>query len=448
MYNKGKACLNDLCTVTNINAKKPMKIIITGATGYIGRRVVLAALRVGHDCVSASRCPHQQAPWIHFDLTTASSFVFPPGTGAVIHLAADTSPGLEKNSEIEIKAAQHLIKAAQKIKAKFIFVSSQTARPDAPTKYGQTKWRIEQEVLAVGGWVVRPGMVYGGSERGLFGTLVGVTRRLPLLPYFFPIPKVQPIHVDDLAIGLLRLAECEDIPPGVLCLASNEPVSFSLFLSAIASSRLHRHRWFIPVPVLLIKAVLAIMGNKLSSGLGIHRLLSLFELPVMETTGDLQRLGLSLRPVQSGMHRAGDDRRRLLISEGRSLLTYILKEQPGFNLLCRYVRAVEMVRDGFSLKLPGWVIKFPFMIALIDRRTLALSHPGVELIWRLDAATALAEATIQGSRRFLGLGQRSGLLSSLSNIGYAIIAEVFCRIFGLICRPLLWFSMDVEKGQG
>jgi len=39
------------------------------------------------------------------------------------------------------------------------------------------------------------------SKRGLFGTLVKVVRRLPLLPTFLPAPKIQPIHVDDLAEG-------------------------------------------------------------------------------------------------------------------------------------------------------------------------------------------------------------------------------------------------------
>ena len=415
-----------------------MRLVVTGATGYIGGRLALLASKGGHEVVAASRRPVAPALcWIPFELSSTAAIVLPPGTNAVIHLAADTSPAAGVDDEREVLAARSLIAAAQQLEAKFVFVSSQTARPDAPTVYGRTKWRIEQEVLAVGGWVVRPGQVYGGCERGLFGTLVSAVRRLPVILAFLPAPKVQPIHVDDLAEGMLRIIERDDIPPGVLCLASPVPVSFTRFMLAIASGRVRRQRWLVPIPVMLIHVVGGVLGRRLRIRLGLERLNSLFELPLMDTANDLQRLELSLRSLPSGMHPSGDDRRRWLICEGQALLTYVLKERPGTSLLRRYVRAVEKLRGGSLLDLPAWTLRLPIALALLDDRAFALSARGAEFAWRLDAATTLAEATTQGARRFLGFGRSSGSLMSLISISRAVVAEIVWRVLRIAGTPFL-----------
>ena len=100
--------------------------------------------------------------WIFFDLSLDHLIVLPPGVDAVVHLAANTTQTTSSEDKREVFAAQMLIKAAREADARFIFISSQTARIDAPTAYGRNKWQIEQEVLLAGGWVVRPGQVYGG----------------------------------------------------------------------------------------------------------------------------------------------------------------------------------------------------------------------------------------------------------------------------------------------
>jgi NADH dehydrogenase len=75
----------------------------------------------------------------------------------VLHLAANTSTVSEIDGENEILAARVPLVAADKAGAKLVFVSSQTARYDAPSVYGNTKWRIEQAVLFLDSWVIRPG---------------------------------------------------------------------------------------------------------------------------------------------------------------------------------------------------------------------------------------------------------------------------------------------------
>lgn len=426
-----------------------MKIVVTGATGYVGTRLVNICGARGHQIVAMSRrqLTNHASLWLPFDLSVGDAIALPTGTDAVVHLAANTSMAKCVNEKQEILAAKALLSASQEVSAKFIFVSSQTARPDAPTAYGRTKWRIEQEVLSAGGWVVRPGQVYGGELRGLFGMLVKTVQQLPMLPAFLPAPKVQPIHVDDLAEGLLRIAERGDVPPGVYCLAAPDPVSFSKFLDVIAKSRLRCWRGFVPVPVAVINALAFVLGEALRTRLGLERLRSLFDLPVMETASDLKQLGLTLRPLRSGMHPSGNDRRRCLLREGRALLTYVLKEPPDSAVLRRYICAIEQLRGGQALGLPRAFLDYPIFLSLLDESVWAnKTATAEEFLWRLDTATMLAEATPTGAYRFLGLGREHGVLSSLLSMTSAVVCEVFWRMLRALFFPFLRLILGRVKG--
>ncbi|WNV06071.1 sugar nucleotide-binding protein [Candidatus Methylospira mobilis] len=419
-----------------------MKIAVTGANGYIGERFIKRALASGYEIIAYSRQRPESArcDWIPYELAADRPPDLPLDTDAVLHLATGKAPESENDSAQDLNAMEQLITAARKVNARLVFVSSQTARPDAPTAYGRSKWRIEQRVLSTEGRVVRPGQVYGGSERGLYGTLVESVRRLPVLPAFVPAPRVQPIHVDDLCDGLLRIAERNDLQSGVFHLAAPRPVSFSGFLGEIARTRLRCRRWFVPVPVIVVNAFAAIAGESLRSRLGLERLRSLFDLPVMSTAADLELLGLTLRPLRSGMHRSGHDAGRRLLLEGRSLLAYVLAAPSGSVLLRRYVRVINELRDGKALALPDFIVQWPMLLALIDGNDLGTAGAN-EFRWRLDAATILAEATTQGAQRFLGLGYRHGFLLSLLGMVRAVASEISWRILGILLSPVIRIAL-------
>lgn len=424
-----------------------MRMVITGATGYIGKRLTSLAIDRGHDVVIACRQQKvlSRSSWLHLDLVSSEVIVLPSGTDVVVHLAANTSASHGLHEEGEVFAAQRLIEATQKSGSELLFVSSQTARVDAPTPYGRIKWRIEQAVLAVGGCVVRPGQVYGGELHGLYGTLVRIVRKMPLLPAFLPAPKIQPIHVDDLVEGLLRIAERGGTKSGVYYLASPVPISFSDFLAEIAKTRLRCRRFFVPVPVVFINLFIALLGETRRTRFGLDRLRSLFYLPVMNTRADLGHLGLSLRPLKAGMHPAGDDRRRRLLRESKALLVYVLKEQPSKSLLRIYVRAVEGSHDGRALGLSGIFLSYPILLSLFDEETWPDATVGKEFVWRMDAATTLAEATPSGVGRFLGVGQRQGPLISILLIANAIAGETFWRLVRLFVSPILRYCIARSK---
>jgi len=422
-----------------------LKILITGASGYVGSQLVkINAIKKNHQIVLASRHRHDGVQqWVHFDLNNVSSCTVPESIEVIIHLAVDTS-GNDEVRRHEVDAAKALIDEARKIGAKFLFASSQTAREDAPTNYGRTKWRIEQEVLAANGLVVRLGQVYGGPERGLFGTLTSFMQRLPVLPAFIPSPKVQPIHVDDCAEGLLKLVDHKSIKSGVYCLASPEPISFTQFLRSIAISRVRRRKFFVPVPAFLVKFTTGIISKKISTRLGLNRLNSLFDLPLMNTVADLEIVGLTLRPLSAGMHKSGNDRRCRLIQEGVALLTYILKEKPNSNLVRHYVRMAEKLRTGTALDIPVWMIRWPITLTLLDDRANTSLWQREEFAWRIDAATVIAEASRQGAARFLGSTKTMCPLTALFRMAVAVSSEIAWRLMRLVI-PSSFLGLSKKK---
>lgn len=414
-----------------------MKIAITGATGYIGQRLILAALRAGHEVLALSRRPpasRSSVKWYPFDLADTMPLSFPHDLDAVYHLAADTRHP-QGADQVERTAAQRLINAAGVIGAKFVFISSQTARANAPTGYGRIKWQIERLTLEAGGWVIRPGQVYGGPERGLFGQLCGILRHLPVLPVFFPAPVVQPVHVDDLAAALLA---CPALGvPTMLCVGAPGATNFTTFLKAIVRGRTGgRQPLCIPVPTMLIRGAGWFLGPRLNAQLGFDRLSSLFTLPQMDTEADLERLKLTLRPLSSGMSRSGRCRRELL-REAHILLTYVLRMPPASLLMRRYVRAIEAFRTGRALRLPQLILRFPALLALLDGAGCVEAAFRSELVWRLNTAVMLAEASPQGARRFLGLERVHGWKWSALRMTLAIMSEFVRRMVQLFLRPIL-----------
>lgn len=395
--------------------------------------MVRAARRRAITVVVAGRRKHfPEDHWIPFELNSPAPVLLPQDADCIVHLAAETAD-CTSDTDCEVRAAEMLLSAAHQVDAKFVFISSQAARSDAPTAYGRTKWKIEQVVLAAGGSVIRPGLVYGAQELGLFGRLVALVRRFLVIPMFIPAPKIQPIHVDDLAEAIIRLVLQADVTPEVFCLGSPSPVTFRCFLSAIASHRLRRLRVPIPIPTVVVKVLLKL---RFTNQFGPDRLKSLFELPPMATSSALARLGISLRSLNAGMHPSGDDRRRRLIQEAMALLKYVTKECPHFGTIARYVRTIEAMRNRDAMTIPQWMLKMPILLALLDRRRSGTAVQ-TEFAWRLDAATMLAEATPSGARVFLGLDRPSGSVVSAISIVAALTLELGWRALGIVASPYI-----------
>lgn len=404
-------------------------LVVTGATGYIGRALLAVARRSGWSVVAASRQPCEDADgWLGYELAVPPMAAAFPTNAPIVHLAAMTRG---EAPDVELAAARALLAVAAANGSPFVFVSSQVARGDAPTAYGRTKHAIERLVLAAGGIVVRPGLVWGGAPGGVYATLLRASRKALFWPAIVPSPCVQPVHVDDLAQALLRAA---GMPQGfagrVLHVGEDAPVRFDEWMRGLAASRSHRLRT-VPVPAALVRAGAAVAGRLGASPVA-ARVWSLLGIPRMATGIDLAELGVTLRSSRAAF--AEHERRRALLREGTALMGYVLAERPALPLVRRYARAVEALHGGRPLEIPRAFLRIPALLRVLDQPGVRAAD--VALRERLHAATAIAEASPQGAVRFVasvgGNGRASRLAAAVGSLGSEAVARVASVPFALL----------------
>lgn len=415
------------------------KLLITGANGYIGSQLVKQALAHSYQVLALSRqrCGDTHSTWLKYDLRDKTLPPLPSDIGAVIHLAVDLKLTYDAVNQYEIDATELLLAFAEQQEARFIFISSIAASATASTSYGRTKWHIEQRVLARGGWVVRAGLVYGGPEKGLFGHLLGLLRKFPILPKFVPSPQVQPIHVDDFCEGLLRVINHSALNPNVFTLASETALSFNDFLSIISKNRLRKTTILLFTPIFIIKGCMVLARQLRPKPTALERLNALFNVPLKDTQPSLSMLQLQLRPLHSGVHCSGDGRRREILREGYAFMRYILRDLPHFSLLKKYLRAVESLYGGKPLyEIPGFILKYPMLLNLVDHGSMKTDNQA-HFSQRLHAATMIAEASPQGANRFIHHGHTQNRSRIVLMVVFLMGYECLWRVLGFLFRPLL-----------
>lgn len=396
-------------------------LLITGATGYVGNAVRRLAVAQGWTVtVAARRDPARPGlRWIPYDLGRPLDAQVLDGVDAILHLAAETRsetlPGLIPEAG-EIAAAADLM-ARRPLGCRFIFVSSQSAALGAPTRYGRVKAAIEALCTGPDDRIVRPGLVYGGPEMGLFGRLCALGRRLPVVPALWPAPRVQPIHLDDLAQALLLIAQGKG-GAGRFDLGAAEPVTFTAFWSALVRHRLRRITIPLPTPRLALEIAAPVLRRL---GIETDRITALYALSPMDTRGSLERLGLTLRPLADGL-RPEESPRRALATEGRLLFRHLGFPHLVGGALRRYVRAVEIHRDGVPLDLPNAARICPALLSLVA---------GEELRQRQLVALTIAEFTPEGAARLLP-DRPTPLPLALLRLSLITAAEILWRVAALL----------------
>lgn len=410
---------------------EPVKTVaVTGASGYVGEAVCRALTKRGISVRALSRRDPGIAGthFIAYDLRHELEPGLLKGVHAVIHAATETSRGAEPDIDAEITAIHRLADAAEAASARLIFVSSQTARSDAPTGYGRLKARAEGIVLDRLGAVVRPGQVYGGLEKGLWGMLASVARRAPAIPRFAPEPRVQPIHIDDLAEALAVLA-CEARPSARLyAIADSRSVAFSRFIQLVAIFRFGRRPSRLPVP--LAPIIWALRGVE---KLGIRpafakRLASLNDLPALDSAADMAELIPEYRHFPAGACR-GAACDRSLVREGAVLLRYVTGRKPSRWLLRSYARAVRSVGEAGPLELTGLTRLLPGALTLFDQPAARRRNGEQDaLSRRIDLALLLGESSAQQADEFLMSPHTPTQLAQIAQLGLALPIEAVARL--------------------
>ncbi len=235
-----------------------MKILITGANGFIGSYLV-EALQKEHDIVGFGRTKSEKFPFIQGDIRNKDDVLkATKGVKAVIHLAASVSSNdFKANYDVNVLGPQNLVAACKKNKVKrILFASSFTTMLAEKDNYGMTKVQAE-EVFAQSGLdvtILRLGMVYGKNGKGYTKMVKNVTA----VPFVIPLIgngkyRRQPVYVQDVVEMMVRVLERDDTIGKTYYLAG-EAISYREILEVIANS-LGVRKIFLPLPAFLWKGM-------------------------------------------------------------------------------------------------------------------------------------------------------------------------------------------------
>lgn len=191
-------------------------IFVTGATGYVGSRLVrhLAAQGERLRCLVLPDDPAEalrglDVEVVRGDLTDADGFLaHGQGMDALAHVASLMLPNPGHLIEhVNVTGTANVVRFAQQWKVRrLVYVSAVSAAYAHTNVYGRSKREAERLVRESGVdyTIIRPTMVYGPGGGLHFQKLVSTMDRLPLI---FPIPgpgtaPVQPVWIEDLVRGI------------------------------------------------------------------------------------------------------------------------------------------------------------------------------------------------------------------------------------------------------
>lgn len=186
-------------------------VALTGATGFVGNATLEAALAKGLNVRALTRqasTERSRVEWVRGTLEDTNALgELVEGADAVIHIAGLTSTRNTARFEgANVTGTANMI-AAAKVggSARFVFVSSLSAREPGLSAYGASKARAEALVRESGlDWtIVRPPAVYGPGDKDMFELFRAAKFGLVPVP---PEGSTSIIHVEDLARLLVALA--------------------------------------------------------------------------------------------------------------------------------------------------------------------------------------------------------------------------------------------------
>ncbi|HUO22891.1 MAG TPA: NAD-dependent epimerase/dehydratase family protein [Caulobacteraceae bacterium] len=403
-------------------------LAVTGASGYIGRRLAELAVRQGWTVVTLGRGRPPFPGLRHFPFDLADPILprWPTPPTAFVHLACDTS-GLDAD-RLDLPTARLLAQAFADSPTRLVFASSQTASHAAPTPYGRAKAAVEDILRPSGAIIIRPGLVYGGQSAGLWGAIRKIVAFAPVLPALIPAPQVQPIHIDDLCFAILSASAGAAEAGATLAVAAPEPISITDFLRAVAR-RDRRHRMFMPIPTAALMWT-ALAAASIAPPLRpmARQILSLTRLPRMVSTADLHRLGLEPRSLAAGMAgRTGHRRQRLI--EGACTLRHLLAAPAPSGALRRYVRASEALNLSPAPHVQAWRLRL-YAPTLRDAGLANFGLPA-DLPVRLRLALVIADGSAQTAPAFYRLRPQPPPIALLG-----LLCTVACELPFLLARLL------------
>ena len=263
------------------------KVLLTGATGFVGSSIASRLVSMDYHVRIASRSQTEDNYSDIFFIDSADSetdwgAAF-KGMSTVIHCAArahimkdELADPLTEYRKVNVAGSENLAHQAAAAGVKrFIFISSvkvsgestsgkfaynelmEAAPEDA---YGQSKYEAEvalRQVAAKTGMelvIIRPPLVYGPGVKANFLSLLKISKLPVPLPFALVNNHRSMVYLENLADFIIRCIDHPEAANQTFFISDGQDLSLSNLIRTIRKA-MNKSTWLLPIPVSLFKLV-------------------------------------------------------------------------------------------------------------------------------------------------------------------------------------------------
>jgi NADH dehydrogenase len=249
-----------------------MRIFIAGGTGFVGAYLVEALRERGHQLRllvhSRSSGVASDIDQVEGDVTRQESFgQAVNGCDAVINLVGIIREFPSRGITFEclhVQATANMLAATGQVGIhRFLQMSALGTRPDAVSRYHETKFRAEELVRSSGldVTILRPSLIYGPGD-AFINMLAGQLRLAPIMPVIGSgTYRLQPIHAVDVARCFALALEMPETIGGCYGVCGNNRLSYLELLDAVAQAMGKPAPLKLRVPLGLMKLIIPVMQH-------------------------------------------------------------------------------------------------------------------------------------------------------------------------------------------
>jgi len=272
-----------------------MKILVTGANGFVGSQLSEALAKSGHEVRNTARSLASNSSTtrelITCNLESADNLDhLMKGCDAIVHLAGRahvmsdnpaTSESLYVSANVDVtrKLAQSaartgvkrmILMSSVKVNGESTTINSPFTALDIPNPhdpYGRSKTQAEQALWELTsasdleGVVIRPPLVYGPGVRANFASLIGIVNRGIPLPLGSIQNKRSFVSLDNLIDLISTTVQSPNAAGNTFLVSDGHDLSTPELVRSIASA-LHRSPMLIPFPPALLKLAATATGKR------------------------------------------------------------------------------------------------------------------------------------------------------------------------------------------
>jgi NADH dehydrogenase len=243
-------------------------ILVTGASGFVGRHVMRALATDGppvramvRDARGAATLAGMRCELVRGDVTDLASLrAAARGVRTIVHLVAIIEGSPASFERVMAAGTGNLVEAARESGVRrIVLMSALGTGPAATVPYFRAKWAAEQAVRGSGieHVLLRPSFLFG-TDGGVLPRFVRIARLSPVTPVIGPgTQRVQPLWIEDL-VRAARLAVADDGVQGPVELGGPEAVTWNELWSRLKTT-LGARRPSVNVPFWLARGPAALL---------------------------------------------------------------------------------------------------------------------------------------------------------------------------------------------